>query len=159
LQTVTIRAGRRERRQAWPKADAHPSSTARSDQAPQGWQGNAWRDCALLLCEQLDDFEVGTVKQVGEFDPSITIWRYLTFAKFESLIQRHALWFSKLQIFEDEQEGMTPALTRASLKSQHRQMENWFPDEERKRQVRRSACPHTGNSDSARRERKSPQQK
>jgi len=85
----------------------------------------------------VDDFEVGTVIQVGEFDPNITIWRYLTFAKFESLIQRRALWFSKLQIFEDEQEGMTPTLTRASLKSQHRQMENWFPDEERKRQVRR----------------------
>ena len=75
--------------------------------------------------------------QLGEIDPTFTIWRYLTFVKFDSLIQRSALWFSKLQIFEDAQEGMTPELTRSRLKGQHREMEDWFPDEERKRQVRR----------------------
>ena len=75
--------------------------------------------------------------QLGEIDPTFTIWRYLTFVKFDSLIQRSALWFSKLQIFEDAQEGMTPESTRSRLKGQHREMEDWFPDEERKRQVRR----------------------
>jgi hypothetical protein len=95
------------------------------------------RDCAILQYEPLDDFEAGTVIQLGEIDPTITIWRYLTFAKFDSLVQRSALWFSKLQIFEDAQEAMTPESTRRRLKSRHREMEDWFPDEERKRQVRR----------------------
>jgi len=51
------RRGQGARRQAWPKADAHPSSAARGDQAPRRPQGNAWRNCALLQCEPLDDFE------------------------------------------------------------------------------------------------------
>ena len=48
-----------------------------------------------------------------------------------------ALWFSKLSILADTLEGMTPELTRPQMKSQHRDMEEWFPDEERKQQVRR----------------------
>ena len=74
---------------------------------------------------------------VSEFDPSATAWRYMTFEKFTSLIQREALWFSKLQIFEDQEEGLIPGPARAALKAQHRDMEDWFPDEERKRQARR----------------------
>jgi len=41
-----------------PQADAHPSPAARGDQAPQRGQGNTGRDCTLLQCQSLDDFEV-----------------------------------------------------------------------------------------------------
>lgn len=74
--------------------------------------------------------------QLGDLDPNATIWRYLTFPKFISLLLTQALWFSKLSMLEDTFEGMTPALTRAAMKRQHRDMEDWFPDENRKQQVR-----------------------
>jgi hypothetical protein len=77
------------------------------------------------------------VIQIGVVDPNTVIWRYLTFPKFASVIDLGALWFSKLQILEDAQEGMTPEVTRRTMKDQHQDMENWFRDEERKRQVRR----------------------
>ncbi len=76
------------------------------------------------------------MKQLGSLDPDTVVWRYRTFRKYASLIQRRALWFSKLEIFEDMQEGKMPELARSELKRQHRDMEKWFPDEDRKRQVR-----------------------
>lgn len=76
------------------------------------------------------------MKRVGECDRNATIWRYLTIDKFASLLQTRALWFSKLQILQDQREGMMPAAPRAALKRQHRKTESWFPDEERRAQVR-----------------------
>ncbi len=77
------------------------------------------------------------MNQIGELDVDAVIWRYLTFKKFVALIDLRAVWFAKLGIFEDIEEGMTPELTRRAIKSQHNEMETWFPDEERKSQVRR----------------------
>lgn len=77
------------------------------------------------------------VIQIGRVDPGTVIWRYLTFKKFVSLIELRAIWFAKLGLFEDAEEGMTPELTRQKMKNQHKGMEGWFPDEERKSQVRR----------------------
>jgi hypothetical protein len=76
------------------------------------------------------------VIQIGAVDPETVIWRYLTFRKLVSLIDLSAVWFAKLGIFEDIEEGMTPALTRRKMKIQHQEMEGWFPDEDRKSQVR-----------------------
>ncbi len=73
---------------------------------------------------------------LGDLDPHAVIWRYLPFDKFELLVGLSALWFSKLQKFKDQEEGITPDVTRLELKRQHQEMEAWFPDEERKRQVR-----------------------
>src|SRR6266851_4428011 len=75
--------------------------------------------------------------RLGDLEPHVTIWRYFTFPKFVSMMATKALWFSKLSILADTLEGMTPELTRPQMKSQHRDMEEWFPDEERKQQVRR----------------------
>jgi hypothetical protein len=75
--------------------------------------------------------------QLGDIGPDQVIWRYLPFNRFASLVALSALWFSKLQNFVDQEEGITPDVTRAELKRQHLEMEEWFPDEERKRQVRR----------------------
>lgn len=85
----------------------------------------------------IHDFEAAAVIQIGNVDPATVIWRYLTFEKFVSLIELRALWFAKLGLFEDAEEGMTPELTRQKMKRQHKEMERWFPDEERKSQVRR----------------------
>jgi hypothetical protein len=75
--------------------------------------------------------------QVGDLDLDAVIWRYLPFDRFKLLAGRSALWFSKLQHFMDQEEGMTPAVARRQLKRQDREMEEWFPDEQRKDQVRR----------------------
>jgi hypothetical protein len=77
------------------------------------------------------------VNQIGQLDLDTVIWRYLTFHKFLSLIELGAVWFAKLGIFQDAEEGLTPEWTRQKIKSQHRVMEGWFRDEERKSQVRR----------------------
>lgn len=77
------------------------------------------------------------MNQIGELDPDTVIWRYLTFRKFASLIKLGAVWFAKLGIFEDAEEGMTPELTRQNIKNQHHKMEAWFQDEARRSQVRR----------------------
>lgn len=77
------------------------------------------------------------MNQLDAIDPDTVIWRYLTFAKFSKLASLRALWFAKLAIFEDIEEGTTPAVARRQLKSQHQEMEAWFPDEGRRSQVRR----------------------
>jgi hypothetical protein len=77
------------------------------------------------------------VNVIGELDPQTVIWRYLTYEKFVALIRLSAVWFAKLGIFMDAEEGMTPELTRQHIKTQNREMELWFPDEERRSQVRR----------------------
>jgi DNA invertase Pin-like site-specific DNA recombinase len=51
------RPRRGERRQARPQADAHPSSAAIGDQAREGGQGNTGRDCVIIQCQPMDDFE------------------------------------------------------------------------------------------------------
>jgi hypothetical protein len=74
--------------------------------------------------------------RLGDLERHLTIWRYLTFPKFISLLATSALWFSKLGVLEDALEGTIPGPTRAQMKSQDRAMEDWFPDEWRKQQVR-----------------------
>jgi hypothetical protein len=76
------------------------------------------------------------VIQIGELGPKTGIWRYLTFEKFAALIELRAIWFAKLGLFKDIEEGTTPQLTRREIRKQHQAMEDWFPDDERKRQVR-----------------------
>ncbi len=78
------------------------------------------------------------MNQIGNLDLDAVIWRYLTLKKFVSLIDLRAVWFTRLGIFEDAEEGMTPEFTRQQIKGQHREMEGWFLDEERKSQIRRS---------------------
>jgi hypothetical protein len=46
------------------------------------------------------------MNQIGELDPDTVIWRYLTLKKFVSLIELGAVWFAKLAIFEDAEEGI-----------------------------------------------------
>jgi hypothetical protein len=41
-----------------------------------------------------------------------TVWRYMSFSKFISLMTYQALWFAKLNILQDEYEGMIPSTTK-----------------------------------------------
>ena len=41
-----------------------------------------------------------------------TVWRYMSFPKFMSLLTYQALWFSKLNMLEDKYEGTIPAKTK-----------------------------------------------
>jgi hypothetical protein len=77
------------------------------------------------------------VNQLDALDPNTVIWRYLTFDKFSKLVSLRALWFARLGVFEDVEEGMTPARARYELKAQHQEMEMWFADERLRNQVRR----------------------
>jgi hypothetical protein len=73
---------------------------------------------------------------VGDLDRDAVIWRYLSRERFRQLVAFRALWFSKLENFDDTKEGITPDPARLELKRQHLKMEEWFPAEELKRQVR-----------------------
>jgi hypothetical protein len=53
------------------------------------------------------------MNQLGSLDPNTVIWRYLPFERFTSLVGLSALWFSKLQNFVDQEEGITPDIPRA----------------------------------------------
>ena len=44
-----------------------------------------------------------------------TIWRYLTFAEFVSLLELHALWMSRLGAVSDRFEGTLPHRTRENM--------------------------------------------
>jgi hypothetical protein len=47
-------------------------------------------------------------KNVDTSDLNKTVWRYLTFAKFISLLAYRAIWFSKLNSLIDKFEGSMP---------------------------------------------------
>ncbi|KFO68467.1 hypothetical protein ER57_03940 [Smithella sp. SCADC] len=83
------------------------------------------------------------LRNLTNLDLNKTVWRYMPFSKFISLITYKALWFSKLNILQDEYEGMIPSNVRTAMnqdnqkwKSQfntpefHRQIDNWPAENE-----------------------------
>jgi hypothetical protein len=93
-----------------------------------------------------------------------TVWRYMPFEKFISLITYQALWFSKLNILQDTYEGMIPVRVKRrmhednqSFKTQfntpefHRQIDSWLDkNEEDSRELLVVSCWFVGESDSER---------
>jgi hypothetical protein len=79
-------------------------------------------------------------KNIAELELDNTVWRYLTFPKFISLITYQALWFSKLNILQDTFEGCLPLHTEKKLNANnqkykeqfhadfHSQIDNWVSD-------------------------------
>lgn len=74
----------------------------------------------------------------GDVEPSTPVWRYFDRPKFESLLRTSALWFSKLAILEDQQEGRAPAPTRELIEQECEQTAEWFADPGHQEQVRSS---------------------
>lgn len=64
-----------------------------------------------------------------------TIWRYLTFQKFISLLTYQALWFSKLNILQDQYEGKMPIATKRLVKEDHQKWKRTFNSLEFHRQI------------------------
>lgn len=62
------------------------------------------------------------------------VLRYLTFAKFISLITYRALWFPKLKWLE-EYEGIIPAKTEAQMHHNNQKWKTTFTSEEQRKQI------------------------
>jgi hypothetical protein len=61
-------------------------------------------------------------KTINDSDLDKTVSRYLTFPKYISLLSYVALWFSKLNILEDEFEGSMPAIADAEMLAQFQKL-------------------------------------
>ena len=67
-----------------------------------------------LPCEQLPAFE-------PPGDDDAVVWRYMTFTKLVSMLHTQALYFTRLDRFEDEFEGTLPQRTYEALSPQLRE--------------------------------------
>lgn len=93
-----------------------------------------------------------------------TVWRYMPFSKFISLMTYQALWFSKLNILQDSYEGLIPATVKQRMHEQnqrhklqynsselHRQIDAWpTQNEEDGRELLVVTCWFLGESESLR---------
>jgi hypothetical protein len=83
------------------------------------------------------------IRDFEEHELDLTVWRYMPFTKFISLITYQALWFSKLNILQDKFEGKMPKATSEELNKEnqkykkqfntpefHRQIDNWNQENE-----------------------------
>lgn len=61
-----------------------------------------------------------------DIDLDKTVWRYLTFGKYISLLAYGAIWFSKLNILIDKDEGAMPAIAAAEMHAQHQALKRLF---------------------------------
>lgn len=100
-------------------------------------------------------------KNITESELDKTVWRYLTFPKFISLITYQALWFSKLHILQDTFEGCLPSVTEEKLNTKnqkykeqfhpdfHSQIDNWVSDNVRDgRELEVVSCWFLGEEES-----------
>ncbi len=62
------------------------------------------------------------IRNMAESELDEPVWRYLTFSKFASLLTYGALWFPKLNILQDQFEGM---LTKPAEKAMHEDLKDW----------------------------------
>ncbi len=69
------------------------------------------------------------LRDLTEEDMGLTVWRYMPFSKFISLIVYQALWFSKLNILQDQYEGMMPLATKQMMQAHDHKMKKHFPPE------------------------------
>ncbi len=67
------------------------------------------------------------IKNIFANELDSTVWRYLTFSKFISLLVYGALWFTKLNILQDQFEGTLPTTAKESLQQNHQKWKQIFP--------------------------------
>lgn len=70
------------------------------------------------------------LRDLSEKDMDLTVWRYMPISKFVSLLTFQALWFSKLNILQDQFEGKMPAPTKTMMNELHHEMKKNFPAEQ-----------------------------
>jgi hypothetical protein len=62
-------------------------------------------------------------------DMNLTVWRYMPFPKFVSLLVYQAIWFSKLNILQDQFEGIMPEATKEMMQSHYHELKKDFAPE------------------------------
>jgi len=72
---------------------------------------------------------------IGSEDFERSVWRYMPFAKFISLLTYRALWFSKLNILQDAYEGLIPAKVKARMHASNQRFKGEFNTPEFHRQI------------------------
>lgn len=65
---------------------------------------------------------IAIYKNLDETELDATVWRYLTFPKYVSMLVDGALWFSKLNILEDKFEGTLPKMAEAEMLADHQKL-------------------------------------
>lgn len=69
------------------------------------------------------------IKNIPENELDGTVWRYLTFSKFISLLAYGSLWFPKLNILQDQYEGTLPNPAKQTLQQSHENWKKFLPSE------------------------------
>lgn len=59
----------------------------------------------------------------------LTVWRYMTFSRFVSLLVYQAIWFSKLNILQDQFEGIMPEATKKMMQAHDQELKKGFAPE------------------------------
>src|SRR5215831_6427406 len=72
---------------------------------------------------------IGNFKNIEPSDLDKTVWRYLTFSKYISLLAYGAVWFSKLNILTDQYEGHMPIKADDEMRADLERMKSAFPKE------------------------------
>lgn len=74
-------------------------------------------------------------KNLDESEIDRVVWRYLTFPKYISLITYQALWFAKLNILQDEFEGLIPVKTEEEMRKRNQKWKEFFNHPEFHKQI------------------------
>ena len=69
------------------------------------------------------------LRDLTQDDMNLTVWRYMPFPKFISLLVYQAIWFSKLNILQDQLEGMMPEATKEMMQSHDHELKKGFAPE------------------------------
>jgi hypothetical protein len=67
------------------------------------------------------------LRDLKQEDMNLAVLRYMPFPKFISLLVYQALWFSKLNILQDQFEGMMPHATKEMMRAHHQELKKHFP--------------------------------
>jgi hypothetical protein len=67
---------------------------------------------------------ITSYKNIRQSDFDSTVWRYLSFPKYISLLTYGALWFSKLNILTDRYEGAMPRIADAEMLAEHQKLKD-----------------------------------
>lgn len=67
------------------------------------------------------------IKNISDDELDSTVWRYLTFPKFISLLAYGVLWFPKLNFLQDQLEGILPILSKKSMQQNNEKWKEIFP--------------------------------
>ena len=69
------------------------------------------------------------IRDLKNEDMNLTVWRYMPFTKFISILVYQAIWFSKMNILQDQFEGMMPQATKDIMQAHFQELKKDFNPE------------------------------